>query len=449
MDQPARSLIAQTRGQLIAMGDADYDEARTSYNGLLDRRPRLIHRPTDVADVVAAVRWAVDQDIGIAVRGGGHNVAGHSMPDDAFVIDLSRWRGARVDAVGGTVTALGGSLLMDLDAATAGHGFAVPSGTYVDTGIAGLTLGGGIGYLLPSAGFACDALVGVQLVTADGRVIEVDAEREPDLLWALRGGGGNFGVVTRFRYAMTPVERMYGGEIRFMGEGVRDVLERVFDLDRDGPDELALQADVWWSDAEDVPGLTLLVAWRGDQESGDAAIGELSTHTAVRRADLRPMSWLELQARNRPRPFGWRNYWKGHLVRETSPALAAAVLEALEGAHGEDQVLIELIHGQAHRIARETAAFGGRHAAANVTALAIWSDPSEDDARISWARRGAGFLAPFSLTGGGYLNYPEVDQPAERVAAAFGAEVFGRLRRIKSAVDPANRFRYNANIPPA
>lgn len=449
MDEPTRSLASRTRGQLIEASDPDYHDARQMYNGLLDRRPRLIFRPTDMADVVTAVRWADEQDLGIAIRGGGHSVAGHAMPDDAFVIDLSRWRGARVDPVGGTVEALGGSLLMDLDAATAGHGFAVPSGTFVDTGISGLTLGGGIGYLLPSAGFACDTLIGAQLVTADGRVVEVDAEREPDLLWALRGGGGNFGVVTRFRYRMTPVGRVYAGAILYGGDGVLDVLERLFRLDQEAPDELALQAVARWSESEDAPELAVLVAWRGDEATGEAATRELRMHPARLQMNLRPMSWLELQARNTPRPFGWRHYWKGHLVREASPALAAGVIAAVRGARGEDIVLLEMIHGAAHRIPSETAAFGGRLAAANVTALATWAEPSEDAAHIAWARRGAALVEPFSLTGGGYLNYPEVDQSAARVAAAFGTESFDRLRRIKAAVDPANRFRYNANIPPA
>jgi FAD/FMN-containing dehydrogenase len=449
MDDPTRSLSTRTRGQLVAAGDPGYDEARQTFNGMLDRRPRLLFRPADLADVVTAVRWADEHDLGIAVRGGGHNVAGHSMPDDAFVIDLSRWRGARVDPAGGTVEALGGSLLMDLDSATAGHGFAVPSGTFVDTGIGGLTLGGGIGYIIGSEGFACDALVGAELVTADGTVVEVDGEREPDLLWALRGGGGNFGVVTRFRYRMTAVPSMYGGRLRYRGDGVRDVLTRLFELDRSAPDELVLIGDAWWSTAEQVPALTLFVAWRGDPGQGEAAVDELRRHPALYQDGLHPLSWLELQALNQPIPFGYRHYWKGHFLGEAPASLADAIVEAAAGIRDESAVLIELIHGAAHRIPAESAAFGGRAAVANVTAIGIWERREDDDAGIGWARRSASLFEPFSLRGGGYLNYPEVDQSAARVAAAFGDAAFARLRGVKARVDPGNRFRYNANIPPA
>ena len=444
-----RDLAERTRGQVIMPGDPAYDAARSTFNGMLDRRPVLIFRPADVADVAAAVRWAGEADLPIGVRAGGHSVAGHSMPDGAPVVDLSRWRSVSVDPVAQTAEALGGSLLMDLDAATAAHGLVAPSGTFVDTGIAGLTLSGGISYLIASDGFACDALIGAQLVTADGRVVEVDEDREPDLLWALRGGGGNLGIATRLRYRLAPIDRLYAGRLRYAGDGAADVLRTLFDRDAEAPDALSIQAVAWRSEEHQAAHLTVLVAWRGDEASGDAATRWLRVHPAAYEVDVRPMSWLELQARNTPIPFGLRHYWKGHLVGSTPDSLADAILAAAEDGRGDDGILIELIHGRAHRIPAGSAAFGGRRAMANVTALAIWPDAAEDDQHIAWARRTAAALEPWSLAGGGYLNYPEVDQTTARVAAAYGAEAFGRLQALKRTHDPQNRFRFNANVPPA
>jgi FAD/FMN-containing dehydrogenase len=413
---------------------------------MLDRRPRLVFRPIDTDDVASAVRLAAEADLAIAVRGGGHGVAGHAMPDDAFVVDLSRWRSARADPERKIAEALGGCLLMDLDVATAGYGLAAPSGTFVDTGIGGLTLGGGISHIIASEGFACDALIGAELVTADGKVVDVDERTEPELLWALRGGGGNFGVVTRLRYRLTPVGRMYSGWLSFRGPTVAEVLTRLFELDAKAPDELVTQAVVS-SEPVDGPILKVNVAWRGEPDGGDEAIKELRNQPGLFEANIRPMSWLELQARFTPIPPGLRHYWKGHLVREASAGLAEAVIAAAEGS-GDGFVLVELIHGAAHRIPAESAAFGGRRAVANVTALGIWSESQDDDAGIEWGRRGAQLFEPYSLSGAGYLNYAEVDQTAARVAAAFDPETFARLRRIKGIWDPGNRFRYNANIPP-
>jgi FAD/FMN-containing dehydrogenase len=449
IDAHERELATRTRGLVITPNHPLYDSARALFNGMLDRRPRLIFRPLDTEDLAAAVRWASDADLPIAVRGGGHSVAGHAMPDDGFVIDLSGWRSANVDPDRRVAEAQGGCLLMDLDVATAGHGLAAPSGTFFDTGVGGLTLGGGISHIIASEGFGCDALIGAELVTADGRVVDVDESTQPDLLWALRGGGGNFGVVTRFRYRLTAIERMYGGSLSYRGPAVGEVLTRLFDLDASAPDELVTQAVVWWSDEDNGPIVKVNVDWRGEPDAGDAAIRELSGHPALLQTNLRPMTWLETQGRFTPIPFGLRHYWKGHLVREAGAGLADAVINAAEGSGDDGFLLVELIHGAAHRIPEESAAFGGRRAIANVTALSIWREAGGDQAGIEWGRRAARLFEPYSLSGGGYLNYPEVDQTPSRVAAAFGPERLAKLREIKRTWDPDNRFRYNANIAPA
>lgn len=441
-------LRARTRGQVLEPDEAGYDAARAAFNALATGRPAYIFRPADVTDIVAAVRWASEADLAIGVRGGGHSVAGHSSPEAALLVDLSQWRGATVDPVARTADALAGSRLMDLDAATAAYGLAAPSGTFIDTGIGGLTLTGGISWLLPSEGFACDALIGAQLVTVDGEVVDVDAAHEPELLWGLRGGGGNFGIVTHLRYALTPVERMYGGVLRFKGDGIRDALTRVFELDASAPDEL-FQTIVAFRGEGGAAEFRVNLAWRGDQESATATIRPLLDHPAMWESDLKSMSWLQLQALYTPFPFGLRQYWKGHLVARADETLADALIAGGADATENSFALVELIHGKARRIPEASAAFGGRAAVANVTALAVWDDAGGDEREIAWARRLADSVSHLSLRGGGYLNYPELDQSASRVAAAFPPDSWARLRELKRRLDPGNRLRFNANIPPA
>jgi FAD/FMN-containing dehydrogenase len=447
LSEAVRELRGRTRGEVMEPDDGGYEAARAAYNAMATGRPVAILRPADLPDIVAAVRWAAESGLPIGVRGGGHSVAGHSSPDGALLIDLSRWRGATVDPAARTADALAGSRLMDLDAATFAHGLAAPSGTFIDTGIGGLTLTGGISWLLSSEGFACDALIGAQLVTADGDVLDVDDQREPELLWGLRGGGGNFGIVTHLHYALTLVPAMFGGRLRFRGDGLRDAILRTFEVDASAPDELVL-AMVAWRAEDGSPAITVNVGWRGDPDGGMAAIRALTEHPACYETDLKAMSWLQQQSLYQPIPFGLRQYWKGHLVGRLDESLADALLETASEETNESFALVELIHGKAHRIPASWAAFGGRAAVANVTALAIWGEPADDDAEIAWARRFAERISPLSLRGGGYLNYPELDQTAARVAAAYPPDSWARLQQLKWRLDPANRFRFNANIPP-
>lgn len=435
------------RGQVIRPGDGPYDEARRPYNGMLDRRPAAIVRPIDAADVAAAVRWAADRGLGVAVRGGGHSVSGHSIPDGACVIDLRGWRSTWVDPAARTVDAEGGCLLMDLDVASTGFDLAVPSGTFFDTGIAGLTLGAGIGYILSSAGFACDAFIGAELVTADGRIVQVDEQREPDLMWALRGGGGNFGVVTRFRYQATPIDWIQAGALVFTGDDLADIVDEAIALDQSGPDELTTQLILQRPTPGEELQLRVSVTWRGDAASLEPVLAPLRGRPGLKDDLVKTVSWLQGQARNASIPAGVRHYWKGHLVGSLPAGIGATLVEVADKAPGFGPILVELIHGAPHRIPAETASFGGRAAVANVTALGIWLDAAEDDAQIAWARSVAAAVEPLSLTGGGYVNYGEPDQSSARVAAAFGASL-PRLREIKRRVDPDNLFRFNANIPP-
>jgi FAD/FMN-containing dehydrogenase len=446
---PVEHLRTKIRGEVLVPGAPAYDERRQTFNAMLDRRPRVIVRPVDTDDVAAAVRWAVANDLPISVRGGGHNVAGHAVGNDALMVDLGTMRSVSVDPVRKVAEAGGGALLEDLDRATIAHELAAPSGTYLDTGVAGLTLTGGIGYLLGAAGFACDALVGAELVTANGDVVQVDERSDPDLLWALRGGGGNFGVVTKLRHALIPVRNPYGGRLRLEGDAVATALRLLFELQGEAAsDALTLQSYLS-VDPERGPVMSILGLWIGEPELGPRVFAPLRAIGGTYFDSLGPYPYLDMQVIFERMGPGYRNYWKGHFVRDVGPAVQAVILAGAAAGVAHSGLLVEPIHGVAHRIADDHAAFGGRRALANVSAIGIWEDPTDDAAAISWARETTSALEPFSLRGGGYLNYAPDDEPASRVEQAFGAESFARLRAVKRRLDPENRFRFNANIPPA
>ncbi len=442
-------LERHVRGPVVRPGADRYDELRRTFNAMIERRPAAIVLPLDAVDVSAAVRWAAEHDLPISVRGGGHSVAGHAVGDGALMIDLRHLRSVTVDPAARLADAGGGALLEDLDRATTAHGLVAPSGTYSETGIGGLTLGGGISYLLGTCGFACDSLVGAELVTGDGSLHAVDAETDPELLWALRGGGGNFGVVTRLRFALTPLDSLFGGRITFAGRAVPAILELLFAHQASGPDELTLQAVLGRNDTLGGSVVSILGAWVGAPTDAEAVFAPFRARPDVVADGLGPISYLELQAMGARMGSAYRHYWKGHFVSDLSPGLVDAIVAAHAGGTSVGGILVETIHGMAHRYPDDHAAFGSRAALANVSALGIWDRADEDDVHIAWVRESAAHFEPYSLRGGGYLNYSPSDETAGRVERAFGPERFRRLRAVKRRCDPDNRFRFNANIPPA
>jgi FAD/FMN-containing dehydrogenase len=446
---PFNALRARVRGAMLLPGDPRFDERRRTFNAMLDRRPRVIVQPVDTADVVAAVTWAGAHDLPISVRGGGHSVAGHAVGPDSLMLDLANLRAVTVDPASRIAEAGGGALLEDLDRATTSEGFGAPSGTYRDTGVAGLTLTGGISYLLGAAGFACDALVGAEVVTADARVLQVDTASDPELLWALRGGGGNFGVVTKLRHAMIPLRNVYAGRIRIAGDAVADALRLLFELQVEAAsDQLTLQATVGHNRDLGLHG-SIIGLWIGEPEIGPRIFAPLRALRGIYLDTVGRTSYLAMQQEFDRMGPTYRHYWKGQFVRDVGAGLQATILERAARTPDESVILIEPIHGYAHRVPESYAAFGGRRALANVSALGVWSDPSDDATAIGWARDTTAALEPFSLRGGGYLNYAPEDESARRVEQAFGPESFARLQAVKRRVDPDNRFRFNANIPPA
>ena len=448
-------------GTVLMPSDDGYDAARQSFNGMIDKRPAVIVQCRSTADVVAAVRAARAAGLPIAVRGGGHSVAGHSVAEDALVVDLRYMRAVDVDPERRVARAQGGCQWLDLDTATTAHGLATTGGTFVDTGIAGLTLTGGIGYLMGTGGFTCDTLVGAEVVTADGSVVRAGEGGDQELLWALRGGGGNFGVVTQFEYRLQPLGELQHGRFVIPIAHARTALEAVAAFAHDLPDELnmfvvgpALDAppDREPDPALDPAVLAINFAFQGSAAEAEAAIEPLRMLRATLGVSggFQPVSYAELQSRTGILPFGLRHWWKGHFVRELDAGAIDAVVAASQDVPpGHSFLLIESITGRARAEPEGGAAFGQRGARWNVSALGIWEDPADDAANIAWVRQFADALRPSSYSGAGYGNYAQADEPAERIRASYGPAAYARLVEVKRRYDPDNVFRFNHNIPPA
>jgi FAD/FMN-containing dehydrogenase len=423
-----------------------YDEHRISFNGILDRRPAVIVPCETTEEVVAAVRAGRAAGLPIAIRGGGHSVAGHGIADDALVVSLANMRDVRIDAERRIGHAGGGAQWNDIDAAAFAHGLAVPGGTFGDTGIGGLTLGGGLGWLMPVAGLTCDNLIEAEVVTADGSVVIAGPGGDEELLWALRGGGGNFGVVTRFTYRLSPVAMLFGGTITYPTSAARLVHQRLLEIDTRWPTAMMQTLGIG-RDPDLGPIISFLVGVV-DGSDPEPLVAALRRDLPVVAEDLGPRTYLELQAQAGILPFGLRHYWKGHFIRELDLATFEALVEVAVApdAVGEAFVLLESMSGAARTEPAGGAAFGQRAARWNASALAIWESPDDDEMAIGWARRVADLLAPSSLSGGGYVNYSPVDESPDRVQAAYGAERWERLVAVKRRYDPDNVFRFNHNI---
>jgi FAD/FMN-containing dehydrogenase len=434
------------RGPVITPEDTGYDLARTTYNGMIDRRPALIVRPLDTADVVTAVRYAREADLPIAVRGGGHSVAGHCIGEGSLVVDLRLMRFVTVDADARTATCGGGALWEDLDPPCQRHGLATPGGTFGDTGVAGLTLGGGMGHLSPSYGLTLDNLLAATVVTADGTVV-IASEDEPELFWALRGGGGNFGVVVDFTFRLYPVGIMLGGHLNYRLDDAAEVLTVWRDLMSEAPDTLASFGQVFRDRLKGDGLVNTSVAWLDSQEAGWQAIRPLLEDVTPVTNTVRPMYYPELQELYGRGVFGLRNYWSGRFLRELSDDLIGLTAEQFVEDGVSGGVLFEPMHGAPARVPSDASAFAGREAHWNATFINAWTDPEDDEREIEVARSYSRSLAPWA-DGGGYLNYASEAASTDGLETEFGAERLQRLRAVKRRYDPDNAFRFNHNIAP-
>jgi FAD/FMN-containing dehydrogenase len=442
-DRALAELESSLAGTAIGPADDEYEPARRCFNAAIDRRPAVIARCARADDVATAFGFARAHGLEVAVRGGGHNPAGHCVSDGGIVIDVSRMRAVEVDRDTGTARAEGGATWADFDAATQAHGLGTPGGVVGSTGVCGLTLGGGIGHLTAQHGLTCDNLVGAEVVTPAGTVLEADA----DLLWGLRGGGGNFGVATRLDFRLHPLDGVVGGLLLYRGSGVLDVLRRFRDVAAQSSRHLSCQAVVAVDESLE-PTLIVAPCYTGSEQD-PAGLRVLRSASGLVEDGVRAHTFLD-QQRVFNSPYGEnRHYWKGHFVHELPDELIDEIVGRLvDFGRPLSHVLIESLHGAPKDIDSTSAAVGFRGAAFNVSATAVWKSPDHDDEHIRWARETAAAIEPWSFSGGGYINYMQADEPIERVRAAFGGEAFERLQRLKSRYDPENILRRNQNIPP-
>jgi FAD/FMN-containing dehydrogenase len=444
IDDLRRSLA----GAVLGRDDAEYDAARVCFNALVDRRPAAIVRCAGADDVATAFDFARTLGLEVAVRGGGHNPAGHCVCDDGLVIDLSAMRAVEVDAERRIARSGGGATWLDFDSATQAFGLVTPGGVVVSTGVAGLTFGGGIGHLTAQYGLTCDHLVGAEVVTPGGAVVHTSTEQNPELLWALRGAGGNFGVATRLEFRLQPLDSVVGGVLTYRGAGVHEALRRCRDVAAGSPRDLSLQAGLSVDEALE-PMLVVIPCYTGTAGEPEE-LSRLRSAPGLVEDGTRTRTFLE-QQRVIDSPYGEkRHYWKGHFVGELPDELIDQLIERMSAlGRPPGGVLIESLHGAPKDADPDGGVVAFRGAAFNISAMATWQDPALDDQQIEWARVTASVVEPWSFSGAGYVNYMQADEPIERVRAAFGDEAFERLRALKRRYDPGNVLHRNQNIPPS
>jgi FAD/FMN-containing dehydrogenase len=433
-------------GAVLTPVDSEYESARRCFNALVDRRPAVIVRCLGADDVATAIDFARTNELEVAVRGGGHNPAGHCVLDDGLVIDLSGMREIEVDSSRRIARSDGGATWLDFDSATQAFGLVTPGGVVGSTGVTGLALGGGIGHLTAQHGLTCDNVIGAELVTADGSFIRANEDENAELLWGLRGGGGNFGVVTSLEFRVHPLDRVAGGLLEYRGEGARDVLRHFRDLLSDSPDDLSCQAIIALDESLK-PALVVAPCYTGPAEHPEE-LRVLRSEPALVTDSVEARTFLEQQLIF-DSPYGEnRHYWKGHFVNELPDELIDELLARIVGfGRPPVHVLIESLHGAPKDADGSVGPLAYRQAAFNVSAMAVWNDSGEDEQHIAWARETAAAVEPWSV-GGGYANYMQADEPVARVRAAFGDEAFERLQALKARFDPTNVLRRNQNIPP-
>jgi FAD/FMN-containing dehydrogenase len=451
IDEPGvAELRARFRGSLLRSGDPDYEQARRVWNGMIDRRPALIVRCAGAADVIRAVDLARERGLPLAVRGGGHNVAGNAVCDGGLVIDLSGMKAIRVDPARRTARAEGGVTWGEFDRETQAFGLATTGGIVSTTGIAGLTLGGGIGWLARSYGLASDNLLAVDLVTAEGQLRTVSATEHADLFWGLRGGGGNFGVATSLEFRLHPVGPVVGGLLIHPFDAASDLLRLYRDFTATTPPQLTCFA-VLTSSAEGAPVAVVAVCYHGRPEDGERLLRPLRAFGSPLLDGIGPMPYTALQSMLDPfYPSGRLNYWKSSFLTELGDGAIDTML-----AHCADRptplchVAIEQMGGATSRVDAQETAFAHRERPYNFLCLGVSADGAETEACVRWARRFWEAMQPFA-SGGVYVNYlgAEAEEGAERVRAAYGAAKYERLAALKAAYDPTNLFRMNQNIRP-
>jgi FAD/FMN-containing dehydrogenase len=453
MSQPGIASIAtqwQSRfdGRLLTAADAEYEGSRRVWNAMIDRRPALIVRCATPADVRTAVKLARSEQLPVSVRGGGHSVAGTAVCEGGLMIDLSPMRDIRVNPVSHEAIAAPGVRWGEFDSATQSHGLAATGGQVSHTGIAGLTLGGGLGYLMGKHGAACDNLLSLDVVTADGEMLVASAEENPDLFWAMRGAGGNFGVVTSFRYRLHRLDEMLAGMLIYPRERAAELIAFHREFLAGSPDELNTTVG-FLNSPEGVPLVGIIAVYAGPVADGERILEPLRKFGSPIADMIRPMPYTDVQRMvDDTVPVGDRYYWKSNFVPDLAPGLAAVLSDGATAMPSpRSMILIFEIKGEFQRVPKDAMAFDHRDAKFEMSIIAHWIDADDDAGNIGWAREVWTAAQPF-VSPAVYTNHMTADETQDRIRSAYGKEKYLKLAALKSKYDPDNFFRSNHNIAP-
>ncbi len=440
-------LRSDIQGDVFDLNHAGYETARRVWNGMIDRRPALIARCTSVADVQATLAFGRAEGLLIAVRGGGHNAAGLSSSEGGLVIDLTPMHQVEVDAQARTARAGGGTTWGQFDAATQAHGLAATGGAISTTGIGGLTLGGGIGWLMRKYGLACDGLIAAEVVTADGQLVTASADEHPDLFWALRGGGGNFGVVTTFTFRLHPVTDVLGGLLVHPAERARDLLHFYRESTSQAPDELTLFAGLMTS-PEGTPISALVTCHAGEPDQAERDMAPIRAFGPPLADQLARVPYTAQQSMlDESFPAGLQVYWKSHFLTGLDDEAIDILVDHFDRITSPlSAILFEHLGGAVARVGVDDTAFRYRNAPYNLAIISRWTDPAEANWHIAWTRELFEAMRPYA--DGVYVNYLSADEAPDRVINAYGAETYARLSEIKATYDPNNVFAATQNIKP-
>jgi FAD/FMN-containing dehydrogenase len=440
---------AGLRGPLLRPGEAGYDQARVVWNGMIDRRPALIARCAGVADIIAAVRFARTHGVLVSVKGGGHNITGNAVCEGGLMIDLSPMKSVRVDLAKRTARAEAGLTWGEFNRETQAFGLATTGGVVSTTGIAGLTLGGGLGWMMGKHGLSCDNLLSADIVTAGGEFLTASATEHPDLFWGLRGGGGNFGIVTSFEYQLHPVGPVLAGMVIHPIDKARDVLRFYRDFCRSCPDEMLAAASLMTS-PEGAPVAVIIVSYIGDIAKGEALVAPLRKFGSPLADTIAPTSYAQLNTLfDAAVPYGGvQRYWKSSFLKELGDDLIEVFIErSAKFLSPMSMVLFFHMHGAATRADPNGTAFGLRDDQWDYDVISQWNDPAEAPGHIQWTRNFWNAVEPFA-TGEVYVNHLDAEEGTTRIRAAYGRN-YDRLVALKNRYDPTNLFRLNQNIKPS
>ena len=440
-------LAAQVSGSVLGPNDAGYDAARAVHNGLIDRRPSLIVRCRTTNDVAAALAFARNSGLEVSIRGGGHNVAGRAVTEGGVMIDLAEMKGVAIDPQLATAMVQGGVIWAELNEAAAKHGLAVTGGVVSTTGIAGYTLGGGLGWLMAKYGLAADNLLAVELVTAEGDILQVDAASHPDLFWALRGGGGNFGVATTFTYRLHPLDSVVGGLIAHPLDAGPDLLRFYRDAVGEASDDLTVFAGlVHAPDGSGVKLSALVVFHAGDADEAERDLEPFTTWGSPLAVQVGPMPYPVMNTiLDAGYPAGAFNYWLSSFTRGLPDELIDIAVERFSAVPSTmSAILLEHFHGAVTRVEGGETAVPHREEGWNLLIPSVWTDTADNEANIAWTRETFAALRPH-FGSGRWLNYLGDDQADGAIRAAYGRN-YDRLREVKRRYDPDNVFHLNHNI---